>query len=172
MAKRPMWGTFSWFWIWAKRLYMQGGKRVMLTFPMSSALKGAFFASRSPRICEVRFECGEDVVVHRKRKALLDVPLDRIPHHAESLLAAHLHISAFHGLVDQLPGRVTHRAREPQEIREMDPETSVLSAQVHGELGRDVEDHIVRVVLQERFRRDRLPQGEAPRQVRGLEGGD
>src|SRR3989454_6236890 len=34
----------------ARRLYMHGGNRVMLTFPMSSALKVAFFASRMPRI--------------------------------------------------------------------------------------------------------------------------
>src|SRR2546426_48639 len=45
-----MCGTFSWFWIWASRLYMHGGNRVMLTFPMSSALNVAFFASRIPRI--------------------------------------------------------------------------------------------------------------------------
>src|SRR5437870_5443027 len=45
-----MCGTFSWFWICARRLYMHGGKRVMLTFPMSSALNVAFFASRMPRI--------------------------------------------------------------------------------------------------------------------------
>src|SRR5437899_2309614 len=45
-----MCGTFSWFWICARRLYMHGGNRVMLTFPMSSALNVAFFASRIPRI--------------------------------------------------------------------------------------------------------------------------
>src|SRR6266571_3206879 len=45
-----MCGTFSWFWICARRLYMHGGNRVMLTFPMSSALNVAFFASRMPRI--------------------------------------------------------------------------------------------------------------------------
>ena len=37
---------------------------------------------------EVSFERREDVVVDRQREALLDVPLDRVPHDAERFLPA------------------------------------------------------------------------------------
>src|SRR5207244_214770 len=70
------------------------------------------------------------------------------------------------GMVYQLPWRVAQRARETQEVREVDSKTSVLSAQVHRKLRGDMEDRIVRVLVQEILRRNGFPQREPSDQIR------
>src|SRR3989454_1082416 len=85
----------------------------------------------APDLPEVRAEGGDDVVVHRKRKAFLDVPLNRVPHDPERLGPLQGHVPAVHPLVDQFPRRVAHRVRETQEVGEVETEAAVLPSEVH-----------------------------------------
>ena len=115
---------------------------------------------------EVSFECREDVVVDRQREALLDVSLDRVPHDAERLRPTQRHIPAVHALIDQLPGRIPHRVRESEEVREMESETTVLAPQVHAQFRSEMEDEVVGLRFEALFRGDRLVKRVAPNQVR------
>src|SRR6058998_3705765 len=126
----------------------------------------------APDLPEVRSEGGDDVVVHRKRKAFFDVPLDRVAHHPERLGPLQGHVPPVHPLVDQFPRRVAHRVRETQEVREVEAEAAVLPSEAHRELRGHVNHKIVGLGFEASFRGDRLPQGEPSDQIRVFESGD
>src|SRR3989442_2670641 len=126
----------------------------------------------APELPKVLPEGGDDVVVHRKRKAFLDVPLNRVPHDPERLGPLQGHVPAVHPLVDQFPRRVAHRVRETQEVGEVETEAAVLPSEVHRELRGHVDHKIVGLGFEASFRGDRLPQGEPSDQIRVLQGGN
>ena len=82
----------------------------------------------------------KDLVVHRERQFALDLSLDRIPQDPQGPLAGEPHAATVHDLVDQLPLLLPHRARVLQEVREVDPETSVPAVEVEPELPRQGSD--------------------------------
>jgi len=106
---------------------MQGGKRVIETFPSSAALNRSFRAANH-------------LVVHLERELALDPPLDRVPHHPERALPREPNVPAVHGLVDQLPVLLPHRACVPEEVREVDSESAVSRLEVETELLREGRD--------------------------------
>src|SRR6266704_6387982 len=135
--------------------------------------EGRFLCHEHPAdLRKVAAERRLDVVVDRKREALLDVPLDRVPHDPQRLLPPEDDVAALDGLVDELPRRVAHRVREAQEVREVESESTVLPAEVHAHLRGEVDDEVVRLGSEAALCRNRLAEREPTDEVRILQGRD